>query len=124
MHHRSNLGKEAEEQVAQRLEQDGFTILEYNYRKRGGEIDLIATKGSLLVFVEVKMRTQSYFDLGDVITPSKQKKIISTAKDYLARSNYHQSFSYRFDVAFVQGINKKIELTYIPNAFNEGNCTW
>lgn len=124
MHHRSNLGKQAEEQVAQRLEQNGFTILEYNYRKRGGEIDLIATKESLLVFVEVKMRTQSYFDLGDVITAGKQKKIIMTAKDYLARSKYHHSFSYRFDVALVQGINKKIELTYIPNAFTEGGCTW
>lgn len=124
MHHRSNLGKQAEKQVAQRLEQDGFTILEYNYRKKGGEIDLIATKGSLLVFVEVKMRRQSYFDLGDVITSGKQKKIIMTAKDYLAHSNYHHSFSYRFDVALIQGINKKIELTYIPNAFTEGGCTW
>lgn len=124
MHHRSNLGKEAEEYVAAHLMQDGFTILEYNYRKKGGEIDLIATKGSLLVFVEVKMRTQSYFDLGDVITASKQKKIIMTAKDYLMRSKDHRSFSYRFDVALMQGINKKRELTYIPNAFNEGDCTW
>lgn len=124
MHHRSHIGKEAEEAVAARLEQNGFTILEYNYRKKGGEIDLIATKGSLLVFVEVKMRTQSYFDLGDVITASKQKKIIATAKDYLARRKYHHTFSYRFDVALLQGINKKIELTYIPNAFNEGDCTW
>lgn len=85
MHYRSHLGKEAEEKVAHTLIKDGFTILERNYRKKYGEIDLIASKPALMVFVEVKMRQHNYFDLSDVITPSKQRKIIAVAKEYIGR---------------------------------------
>ena len=110
--------------VAQHLIKDGFTILEYNYRKKGGEIDLIASKPGLLVFVEVKMRQENYFDLGDVITPSKQRKIIAVAKNYIGLKGGTFEQSYRFDVALLQGTQTGLELTYIPNAFNEGDCTW
>ncbi len=120
---RAHLGKEAEEVVTQKLIKDGFSILERNYRKRGGEIDIIANKPNLMIFVEVKMRQQNYFDLGNVITPSKQRKIIATAKYYMMRlSNAEQS--YRFDVALLQGTPQGLALTYIPNAFNEGNYSW
>ena len=51
MHQRSYLGKEGEETVARKLAQEGFTILARNYRKQDGEIDLIASKKDLLVFV-------------------------------------------------------------------------
>jgi putative endonuclease len=123
MHFRSQLGKEAEDKVAQKLIADGFKIVERNYRKKDGEIDLIASKPSLLVFVEVKMRQEKYFDLGDVITPSKQRKIISVAKHYIAYRAPAEC-SYRFDVALVHGEGAQLELVYIANAFNEGDCTW
>lgn len=123
MHYRSYLGKEAEEKVAKELIKNGFTILERNYRKKYGEIDLIASKPQLLVFVEVKMRKECYFDLGDVITPGKQRKIIAVAKHYIGRFA-QQEQSYRFDVALLQGEDDSLELTYIQNAFNEGNCSW
>jgi putative endonuclease len=119
MHERTQRGRHAELQVAQTLQKQGFTILAYNYRIKGAEIDLIATKDSLLIFVEVKMRTQNYFDLGDVIVASKKRKIMFAAKDFIARNKYHQ-ISYRFDVALIQ----ETQMTYIPNAFNEGECTW
>jgi len=124
MHYRAHIGKEAEELVAQKLIENGFTILERNYRKRHGEIDLIASKYQLLVFVEVKMRHHRYFDLSDVITPSKQRKIIATAKDYLMRKGGSEDRSYRFDVALLEGAEHSLELTYIPNAFNESDCAW
>ena len=123
MHYRTQLGKHAEEKVAQQLIKDGFTILERNYRKKDGEIDLIASKPGLMVFVEVKMRKHNYFDLGDVIVPSKQRKIIAVAKAYLSRVN-KKNQSYRFDVALLHGTGDTLELNYISNAFNEGNCTW
>ena len=98
-------------------------ILERNYRKRHGEIDLIASKSKLLVFVEVKMRQHKYFDLSDVITPSKQRKIIAVAKGYMGYLD-KQERSYQFVVALLQGTDNRLDLTYIPNAFNEGDCTW
>lgn len=123
MHYRAHIGKEAEEKVAAKLIKDGFTILERNYRKRHGEIDLIASKPGLLVFVEVKMRKENYFDLGDVITYGKQRKIIAVAKGYIGlRNTMHES--YRFDVALLHGESNQLTVTYIENAFNEGDYTW
>lgn len=123
MHFRSHLGREAERKTAQYLLQNGFRIIELNYRKNHGEIDIIATAPDLLVFVEVKMRQNNYFDLSDVITLGKQRKIIAVAKEYIGRNGW-QERSYRFDVALLQGTENNLELTYISNAFNEGNCTW
>lgn len=123
MHYRANLGKEAEEKVADLLRKQGFVIVEYNYRKRNGEIDLIATKASLMIFVEVKMRQHQYFDLSGVITSSKQRKIISVAKEYIARKGAENQ-SYRFDVALLQGTPQRLDVQYIPNAFTEGDFSW
>lgn len=124
MHYRAQIGKNAEQRVAQHLIAQGFTILEYNYRKRGGEIDLIASAPGLLVFVEVKMRQAHYFDLADVITPGKQRKIIAVAKNYIGLKGGTMEQSYRFDVALLQAGQSGLELTYIPNAFTQGGCTW
>lgn len=123
MHQRAHLGKEAEQKVADQLIRQGFKIVEQNYRKRHGEIDLIATKGSLMVFVEVKMRQHQYFDLSDVITPGKQRKIICVAKEYIARKGTENQ-SYRFDVALLQGTPQGLNVQYIPNAFTEGDFSW
>jgi|ERR1700733_1024748 len=123
MHTRSKLGYQAEKKVAHYLQEHGFAIIAHNYRFQGGEIDIIAIDNTVVAFVEVKMRQQDYFDLTAVITPSKQRKIIATAKRYLALHE-HQNKSYRFDVALLQGAKDNLELTYIPNAFNEGGLTW
>lgn len=123
MHFRAHLGKEAEQKVAALLAQQGFKIVEHNYRKRHGEIDLIATKAALMVFVEVKMRQHQYFDLSDVITPGKQRKIISVAKEYIAKKGTENQ-SYRFDVALLQETPQGLDVQYIPNAFTEGDFSW
>lgn len=123
MHSRSKLGYHAEKKVAYYLQQHGFTIVAQNYRLQGGEIDIIAMTKEIVAFVEVKMRQEDYFDLGSVITFSKQRKIIATAKNYIARNEQYDK-SYRFDVALLQGTQDNLELTYIANAFNEGGLTW
>jgi len=112
MDKRKQLGIEGEQIVALTLERQGFSIEQKNYRKQYGEIDLIAKKKDLLVFVEVKRRKQAQFDLGQLITWSKQKKIIKVAQEYISRHN-HEEMDCRFDVALIEGNN----LTYIPNAF-------
>ncbi|MGA9530701.1 MAG: YraN family protein, partial [Candidatus Babeliales bacterium] len=74
----------------------------------------IAQKDELLVFIEVKWRKIVPFDIGEVITATKQKKIIQVAQDYIARHALH-SMLCRFDVALIKGHSMKIE--YIENAF-------
>src|SRR5581483_5462846 len=95
------LGSQAESLVAKKLEQQGFSILERNYKKPCGEIDLIALNSEYILFVEVKMRSKYYFDLEQVVTPAKQKKIMNTASIFLATHNFHDK-SCRFDVALVE----------------------
>jgi len=111
---RKRFGTEGEQLVAAELKKQGFVVEHKNYRKPYGEIDLIASKKDLLVFVEVKRRTRAPFALGQLITPSKQKKIILVAQEYIARYNHEEKYC-RFDVALLVG--KKI--TYIPDAFME-----
>lgn len=108
-------GDQAETLVAEHLEKQGFTILERNYRKAYGEIDVIARNKDLVVFVEVKMRTQQYFDLAQLITYSKQKKIMNVANVYLAQQK--KTGSCRFDVALVEMQGNIPEITYIQDAF-------
>jgi putative endonuclease len=121
MHIRSQLGKKAEEYITLQLQKKGFKILERNFRSSHGEIDIIALRDDDLLFIEVKMRQEEYFDLSDVITISKQAKIIHTAKLYIAGHGYEEK-NCRFDVALLEG--SPLKCTYIPNAFNESDCTW
>ena len=118
MHQRTQLGKEGEDRVARYLKDKGFYILEQNYRKPYGEVDIIACKGNLILFVEVKTRQKEYGDIAEIILPSKQKKIITVAKTYIARHN-HDTKTCRFDVAFVEGIAERTRINYIENAFQE-----
>ena len=111
------LGTQAELLIAQHLKQQGFTILAHNYTQRCGEIDLIAQKKELLVFVEVKCRRSNYFDMAEVVTRSKQKKIIRTAQYFLCATKREESVC-QFDVALVTYTpDNKSEITYIPHAF-------
>ena len=112
------VGQQGEELVAQSLQKNGYEIVAHNYRQRCGEIDLIVRKKDRLAFVEVKMRRSRYFDLMTVITPSKQRKIIATAKHFLTRYP-SDSFYCQFDVALVEPHNGEYIITYVPNAFTE-----
>lgn len=116
MHFRTLLGREGEAFVAEYMAKQGFSILEQNYRKRYGEIDLIAVNHDTIAFIEVKMRQSSYFDSSEVIVPSKQRKIIAVAKEYIAR-HHHEDKICRFDVALVEGSLNNPEITYLENAF-------
>ncbi len=120
MHDRAQLGHFGEELVITYLKKRGFVILERNYRKRWGEIDLIAGDKEMILFIEVKMRKRQTadFDLAQVIIPSKQKKIIAVAHDYLMR-NPDDTKACRFDVALIYGTDAQAAITYLEDAFRE-----
>ena len=115
---KSSLGLQGEEKAVTFLQKQGFTIVQRNFARRGGEIDIIACKGELLIFVEVKTRSRAYFSTSEVVTPSKQRKIVYTAKSFLAESPYIDK-ACRFDVILVEG--GSLEVTHIPDAFHEGS---
>lgn len=66
------------------LEYKGYCILETNFKCKAGEIDIIAKKGSLITFVEVKTRLTDAYGLGrEAVDANKQKHIRRTAEYYL-----------------------------------------
>ena len=112
-------GQQSEIFIAHHLRSQGFTILEQNYKKFFGEIDIIAQKKDLIVFVEVKARKNSKISMLELVRPSKQHKIILVAKSYIGRHNLYNA-TCRFDVALLHIVdNKQPELNYIANAFCE-----
>ena len=110
------LGNHGEEIAAAWLEQRHFTILAKNYYSRFGEIDIIAQKDDLIVFVEVKTRKTKYFSIATVVNKSKQRKIAKTAKRFILEKNLYDKIL-RFDIATILYQDWSHELEYIPNAF-------
>ncbi|MBR1781668.1 MAG: YraN family protein [Oscillospiraceae bacterium] len=118
----SLLGKWGEEQVARYLRVRGYTVLAAGFRCRMGEIDLIVRRRELVAFVEVKLRKNADFARAlEQVTRSKQRRIITTAKVYLAQHPELADCPCRFDVAEVyapQGTDtRRPEIRYLENAF-------
>ena len=98
---RLSLGRQGEELACKHLRKLGYRILCCNYRRRQGEIDIVAEEGKVLVFVEVKTRSGLAFgDPLEAVTPRKQSQIARTAMQYLAENDAHDRSS-RFDVVGV-----------------------
>lgn len=111
---RRERGAYYEKKAAEYLEEQGYEILERNYRCRLGEIDLIAKEGEYLVFVEVKYRKNSAGgDPAEAVNFSKQRVISKVAAYYLMRERGCLEISCRFDVVSILGE----EISLIKNAF-------
>lgn len=82
----------------------GLTILERNYQKRQGEIDIIALDGDILVFFEVKYRSsikQGY--AASAVSKSKQKKICRISDFYRMEKHITEERQMRYDVLAIDG---------------------
>ena len=78
-------GMAGEDHICQWLKGQGYIIVARNYHSRYGEIDIIAQKGSYLAFVEVKPeRKAAWCSLWKPLHRKSKKKLLATAKDYLA----------------------------------------
>lgn len=118
MKNSKKLGNLGENLVVKWLYKNGFRILKKNFATRLGEIDIIAEKQDLIAFIEVKTRKKSYFPLSTVIVPSKQRKIIITAKLFLSQNEIINK-ACRFDVATVILNSSKYDIEYLEDAFRE-----
>jgi putative endonuclease len=112
------LGAYGEEIAAVYLREQGYTLLERNFRCPLGEIDIIAKKRHDLIFVEVKTRRSTLFGLPqDAVGVHKQRQIIRSAQWYLKKpggAHHHP----RFDViAILVRPGQTPEINHIQNAF-------
>jgi putative endonuclease len=115
---KKELGRVGENTAARFLIRRGYSILERNWRVRGGEVDIIVAKDSTLVFVEVKSRTSTEYGTGEeAITYTKRKRLIKAAKVYLRYRG--KEYNCRFDVISIlfDERGKVKEINHIQNAF-------
>ena len=118
MSRQKSLGQLGEDCAANFLEAAGYTIVARNFRIRSAEIDIIAQRDGVLVFVEVKTRSDIRHGLPvEAVTIRKQKKIISAASVFLQNEKFSEC-ACRFDVVevFLSGEHVE-EINHIENAF-------
>lgn len=107
------LGAQGEILAKQYLIDNGYKILAQNYTTKIGEIDIIATKNDIIVFVEVKNRQTKRFGMPrEAITPYKQNKIRKVAVQYLVVKKLTNK-QVRFDCVEILGDT----ITHIENCF-------
>lgn len=109
-------GKMGEDQAAEFLQQKGYEIVTRNYRYRHSEIDLIARKSNLIVFVEVKARSSSGFGEPEAFVDAKKAaKIFEGADQYVYENNWNGNI--RFDIVSVK-LGTKPEVVHFEDAFH------
>ncbi len=98
MYIRHELGKIGEDLAVQYIKKKGYKVIERNYRTPYGEIDIIAYDNDVLVFIEVKTRSQNrYGSPAEAITKIKAKHIYRSAEYYVLKHHLEKA-SIRFDV--------------------------
>jgi putative endonuclease len=106
--------------VADHLGAQGYSVLARNYECSRGEVDLIAERGEVLAFVEVKTRATDIFgDPEEVVTRGKRWRIVRAALHFLTRHQIHDRVV-RFDVVAVVGRPGAASIHHFEDAFDAG----
>ena len=108
-------GKQGETIAVAYLQDKGYCILEQNWHSHHLEIDIVATKGTELVIVEVKCRTgKPLTEPYAAVNRNKQNQLIRAANAYIQRKNIDMET--RFDVISIT-LGKEVMIDHIENAF-------
>ena len=115
MFDRKSLGQKGEKIACRTLKEQGYRIIEKNFRCRQGEIDIIAEDKETLCFIEVKARyTQNFGFPEESVTKRKQNKLYVVAAIYLEKMMTKPQ-DMRFDIVSVDLKNETA--TVLKNAF-------
>ena len=112
-------GRKAEDRVATYLRLRGYKILEMRFKTSHGEVDLIARKGIIFAFVEVKQRANQKA-LDESMDWRGEQRIMTAAEIWVERhfTDMPPDFEMRFDYATILGpVSLLSEVTYLQNAF-------
>ncbi len=115
------LGRLGEEAATRHLQRLGYRILARNYRRRFGEVDIVARHRGQLVFIEVKTRRSSrYGSPFEAVDRRKQRQLVLVARDYIARHHLEDEMA-RFDVVAVTGeADGRVHVEVLEDAFHPG----
>jgi putative endonuclease len=115
---RKQLGDAGEQAAVEMLERSGYRVVARNFRCPQGEVDVVAERGDLLCFVEVRTRsTAAWGDPSHTVSWAKQRKVTRAALQYLfTHGAAARDRMIRFDVVSVVGAS----VEHIPDAFDAG----
>ena len=116
---KQKIGQIGEDLACDYLEKNGYKVVERNYLKKWGEIDIVAKKGSKIHFVEVKAVSRALPDVThetnygyraeDNMHPWKLQRLGRSVQSYLLDRNVSDETEWQFDVAAVQiDMNKRL----------------
>lgn len=107
-------GNKGEAQAVKYLEELGYELVEQNYRSGHAEIDIIALwDNRILVFTEVKVRTNSQFgDAETFVNPRQEERICKAAEEYIYAINWQKDI--RFDII---AIDREGRIEHFEDAF-------
>lgn len=116
---RQRPGQAGEDLACAQLEQRGLGILERNFRCRGGEIDVVARDGEVVVFVEVKERSSASHGAAiEAVTPLKRRRLLRAARFYAAGHGLLDK-PVRFDVVAIDWGPEGPRVRHEKGAFRE-----
>lgn len=114
---RKRLGQEGEDLAAGFLRKKGYRLIQRNYRCKTGEVDLIVLDRRVVVFVEVKTRSDHSFGSPfEAVEARKQRKMIRAAQYFLHEKKLDQRDA-RFDVVGISWQGGRPVVEHIENAF-------
>ena len=112
------LGREGELIAEKYLRKKGYKLVERNFRCPLGELDLIVLDRRVIVFVEVKTRSDDRFGVPlESVHRHKQQRMIKAALFFLSRHRLHHRDA-RFDVIGISFAGREPMVRHIENAFD------
>ena len=109
-------GRRGEDLAADWLVREGYEILERNYRAGRGEIDLVVRKAALIVFVEVKTRTNLAFGMPEQSVSARKAALITkAAEEYTFAAEWQGNI--RFDIVAVVTGRQPAQIENFEDAF-------
>ncbi|MEQ1931787.1 MAG: YraN family protein [Parvularculaceae bacterium] len=108
-------GRRAERLAAFYLQLKGYRLLARRFKAAGGEIDLAARRGDVLVFAEVKARAD--LDAGVLaVTPSSRRRVEAAGRAFIASRPHLAPLGVRYDIMAVSGVR----IRHLRDAWREG----
>ena len=112
----NQLGKKGEQLAVDFLIENGYDIVERNYRFNKAEVDIIAQKEDVLAIIEVKTRSTTDFgNPQDFVKPKQIKNLVKAVDEYVTVNNLEVDV--RFDIIAIVKEEQQFNIEHLEDAF-------
>ena len=115
------IGDLCEGLAVKHLRRRGFEVLQRNYQKKWGEIDIVAKNGDILHFIEVKGATDSNVKPEENVSPWKLKRLWRAIQTWFLDHEDFAEMEWQIDVmaVFLDFERKKAKIRWTKNVILE-----